>query len=80
MTKVSSTYLFHILRGFTAVVMALFSNESIYKLATIGCIADPMAAHLVLVKKMTLEQEVGVPASTDSLELSTFGWYYQSGV
>ena len=47
MAKVSSTYLFHILGGFTADGMALCSNDSIYKLATMRVTGDPMAAHLV---------------------------------
>ena len=59
MTKVSSTYLFHNLGGFTADVMALCSKDSIYKLATMGLTGDPMAAPLVC-SKLTLEQEVGV--------------------
>ena len=47
MTKVSSKYLVHIKGGFTAFVMALCSNDSIYKLATMGLTGDPMAAPLV---------------------------------
>ena len=53
MTKVSSTYLFHILGAFTAVVMALYSNDSIYKYATLG--VPPW-----LSQKLVLEQELGV--------------------
>ena len=60
MTKVSSTYRFHILGGFTAVVMALCSNDSINKLATIGLTGDPMAAPFVCSKKLALEQEIGI--------------------
>ena len=40
--KMSSTYLFHYLGGFTADVMALRSNDSIYELATMGLTGDPM--------------------------------------
>ena len=47
MTKVSSTYLFHNLWGFTADVRALCSKDSIYKFATIGLTRDPIAVPLV---------------------------------
>ena len=44
MTNVSSTNLFHHLGGFTAVVRALSSKNSIYKLDTTGLTGDPIAA------------------------------------
>ena len=50
MTKVSSTYLFNILERFTADVMALCSNDSIYKLATMRLKGSPMAAPLFVYK------------------------------
>ena len=43
-TQVSSTYLFQILGGYWAVLMALVSKSSIKRLATMGLMVDPIAA------------------------------------
>ena len=60
MTKVSSTYIFHSLGGFTADVRTLCSKDSIYKFSTKGLTGDPIAAPIGLLIKFTLEQEIGV--------------------
>ena len=43
-TKVSFTYLFQILEGCLAILRALISNSSLWKLATMGLMGVPMAA------------------------------------
>ena len=55
-TKVSSTYLFHILGDFSAVVMALCSKAAVEMLAIIGLTGDPMAAPFVSSKKWSLRR------------------------
>ena len=54
MTKVSSSYLFHNLGGFTTHVRVLCSKDSIYKFATIGLTGDPIAAPLGLLIKFSV--------------------------
>ena len=44
MTKVSSTYLTHNIHRWLAELMALVSNSSMNRLATVGLMGDPMAA------------------------------------
>ena len=44
-TKVSSTYLYHTLGGYVAVLMAYISNSSMKRLATMGLMGEPMVAH-----------------------------------
>ena len=52
--KVSSTYIFQNLRGFSTGVMGLCSKASMWMLATIGLIGNPMAAPL-FAEKLVLE-------------------------
>ena len=42
-TQVSSTYLFHILGGHWAVLMAFTSKSSMKRVATMGLMGDPVA-------------------------------------
>ena len=45
MTKVSSTYLFHILGALSPVLRVLASKSSMYKHAIMGHTDDPMVFH-----------------------------------
>ena len=56
-TKVSSTYLFHILGGCSTVLMALSSKASIQMFVTIGLTGDPIAAPLVCSKNWPLKRK-----------------------
>ena len=56
----SLTYLLHSPGDLVAVLMALVSNSSTNRLATIGLTGDPMVSSMHLVIILTLEQEMGV--------------------
>ena len=60
MTKVSSTYLFLNLGGFTIDVRVLCSKYSINKFATKGLTGDLIVTPLSLFIELALEQEIGV--------------------